>query len=220
MPDRHVDEEDPVPVDRLGDHSAREQPDRPAGRGDERIHADRLGLLARAREHRHDHPQDHRRGHRAADPLHEAGDHQHRPVRATPHSSEASVNRLMPAQEHPSPTDQVAEPSGQQQQAAEGDQVGVHDPGQRGAREVKLFLDRGQRDVDHRHVEHDHQHPRRTARTAPPSASGSSVAAAAHRASSMHAPPSSARRASRGSPACRARAAPACRGRRGTRPAR
>ena len=79
---------------------------------------------------------------------------------ARPHSSEANVNSPMPEQEHPAAADQVAEAPREQQQPAEGDQVGVHDPRERGAREVQLFLDRGQRDVDHRHVEHDHQHPR------------------------------------------------------------
>ena len=53
------------------------RPDGPAGGGDERVHADRLGLLAGLGEHRHDHAEDHRRGHRAADALDEArGDQQ------------------------------------------------------------------------------------------------------------------------------------------------
>ena len=45
-----------------GEHAAGEQADRAAGRGDEGVDADRLRLLARLREHRHDHPEDHRRG--------------------------------------------------------------------------------------------------------------------------------------------------------------
>ena len=75
--DRHVDEEDPVPVDRLGQDPAGEQPDRAAARGDERVDPDRLRLLPRLREHRDDHPEDHGRGHRAADALDEARAHEH-----------------------------------------------------------------------------------------------------------------------------------------------
>jgi hypothetical protein len=45
--DRDVDEEDPVPVDRLGQDAAGQQADRAARGGDERVDADRLRLLAR-----------------------------------------------------------------------------------------------------------------------------------------------------------------------------
>ena len=75
-PDREVDEEDPVPVDRLRDHAAGQQPDRCAGRGDEAEDADRPCLLRGLGEHRHDHAEDHRRGHRAARSLNEPGDDQ------------------------------------------------------------------------------------------------------------------------------------------------
>ena len=78
--DRHVDEEDPVPVDPLGQRAAGQQSDRTAGGRDERVDADRLGLLARLGEHRHDQAEDDRRGERAAGALHEPGDHQHRRV--------------------------------------------------------------------------------------------------------------------------------------------
>ena len=41
-PDRDVDEEDPVPVEGLGQDAAGEEADRGAGRGDEAVEADRL----------------------------------------------------------------------------------------------------------------------------------------------------------------------------------
>ena len=47
--ERQVHEEDPVPVDRLGEHAAGEQAERRARGGDEAVHADRLRLLALAR---------------------------------------------------------------------------------------------------------------------------------------------------------------------------
>src|SRR5205823_2426732 len=61
--------------------------------------------------------------------------------------------------EDPPPADQVAEPAGQQEQAAEGDQVGVHHPGELRLGEAEVALDRRQRDVHDRRVEHDHEHP-------------------------------------------------------------
>ena len=76
--DRQVDEEDPVPVDDLGDHAAEQQADRAAGGGDEAVDADRLGLLPGLREHRDDHAEDDGGGQRAADALHEARADEHR----------------------------------------------------------------------------------------------------------------------------------------------
>jgi hypothetical protein len=60
-------------------------------------------------------------------------------------------------EEHALAAEQVAEPAREQQQAAEGDQERVDDPGQPGLGEVELALDRGQGDVHDRGVEHDHQ---------------------------------------------------------------
>ncbi len=56
--DRHVDEEDPVPVQRLGHHAAEQLADRRARRAHEAEDADRLRLLAGLREHRDDHAED------------------------------------------------------------------------------------------------------------------------------------------------------------------
>jgi hypothetical protein len=50
------------------------QSDRAAGRGDERVDADRLGLLPRLGEQRDDHAEDHRGRQRTADALGEPGD--------------------------------------------------------------------------------------------------------------------------------------------------
>ena len=76
---------------------------------------------------------------------------------ARPHSSDASGEDDEAGEEHALAPDEVAEPAGQQQQAAEGDEEGVDDPGQVRLAEVEVVLDRGQRDVHDRDVEHDHQ---------------------------------------------------------------
>ncbi len=60
-------------------------------------------------------------------------------------------------QEHALAADQVAEPAGQQQEAAEGDEECVDDPGEVALGEVEVVLDRRQGNVHDRGVEHDHQ---------------------------------------------------------------
>ncbi len=157
--DREVDEEDPVPADRLCERAAHEQADRAAGHGDERVHADRLRLLPRLGEHRHDHPEDHGRGQRAADALHEASADQHPLALRQGAQQRRRGEHGEPDQEDAALADQVADPAGQQQQSAERDQVGVHHPREVGLREPQIVLDRGQRDVHDRRVEDDHQHP-------------------------------------------------------------
>jgi hypothetical protein len=148
-----------VPVDRLGEDAAQQQPDRRARRGDEAVDADRLRLLARLLEHRHDHAQDHGGRHGAADALDEARADQHRLAlgQAADHRRDGEDREA--EQEDAPPADQVAEPAGQQQQSAEGDQVGVDHPRERRLREAEVALDRRQRDVHDRGVEDDHQHP-------------------------------------------------------------
>jgi hypothetical protein len=74
--------------------------------------------------------------------------------------------------EHSPAAVQVGQPPVQQQQAAEGEAVGVDDPRQAVAREVRRNADRRQRDVRDRHVDRDHelgaddqqQHPPATGR--------------------------------------------------------
>ncbi len=158
--DRHVDEEDPVPVDRLGQDAAGEQADRAAARRDERVDADRLRLLPRLREHRDDHPEDHRRRHGAADALDEAGAHEHLLALRQAAEQRRDREQRQAGEEDVAAPDQVAEPPGQQQQAAERDQVGVDGPGEARVREAEVVLDVGQRDVHDGHVENDHQHAR------------------------------------------------------------
>ena len=77
---------------------------------------------------------------------------------ASAHSTDARGEDGEADQEDPPLADQVAEAPGQQQQAAERDQVGVDHPGEVALREAEVVLDRGQRDVHDRRVDHDHQH--------------------------------------------------------------
>ena len=158
--DRHVDEEDPVPVDRFRQHAAGEQADRAAGRRDERVHADRLGLRPRLGEHRDDHAEDDGRRHRAADALDEARADEHLLALRAAAQQRRDREQRQAGQEDGAPADQVAQPTGKQQQPAERDQVRVDDPGEARAREPEVVLDRGKRDVHDGDVENDHQHAR------------------------------------------------------------
>jgi len=59
--------------------------------------------------------------------------------------------------EHPASAEEVAEPAGDQQQAAEGDDVGVHHPGQIRLGETQIGLDHRQGDADDGLVDDHHQ---------------------------------------------------------------
>jgi hypothetical protein len=59
--------------------------------------------------------------------------------------------------EDPASSEQVAHPPAEQQQAAEGERVGVDDPLQVRTGEVQRVLNMRQCDVDDGRVEHDHQ---------------------------------------------------------------
>ena len=86
---------------------------------------------------------------------------------AAPQSSEASVNRATPTRNTRLRPIRIAEPAGQQQEAAERDEEGVDDPGQVALGEVEVALNRRQRDVHDRGVEHDHELARHDSRQAP-----------------------------------------------------
>jgi hypothetical protein len=147
-----------VPAQRLRQHAAEQEPDRCAGGGDEAVDADRPRLFPRLREHRHDHAQDHRGGGRAADALQEAGADQHLLGLREPAERRGGGEEGEAGHEDGLAPDQVAQAPGEQEQAAEGDQVGVDDPGEGRLREAEVILDRGQGDIHDRLVEDDHQH--------------------------------------------------------------
>jgi hypothetical protein len=131
-----------VPVDALGEDAPGEQPDRGAGRGDEAVHANRLGLLPGLGEHRHDDAEDHTRGQRAAHALDEARSDQHLLALREAADQRRPREHGQTAKEDDAAPDQVAHSPGQQQQTAEGDQVGVDDPREARLREAEIVLDR------------------------------------------------------------------------------
>ena len=109
------------------------------------------------REQPDDHAEGDRGRHRAADALDEPGGDQHPRAGGQAAGERGEDEHRDAGEEHPLAAEQVAEPAAEQQQAAERDQVGVHDPAQAAGGEAEVGLDRGQRDGHDRAVEDDHQ---------------------------------------------------------------
>ena len=74
-----------------------------------------------------------------------------------PVEQRAGGEERQPGHEQAPPSEQVGHAPAEQQHAAEQDRVGGHHPLQALLAEVQVGLDRRQRDVDDRHVEHDHE---------------------------------------------------------------
>jgi hypothetical protein len=155
--ERHVDEEDPVPAQRLGQHPAEDQAQRRAARAGEAVDAHRLRPVGRRREQPDDHAEAHRGRHRAARALDESRRDQHGLADRQAAHQRRDREQDQARQEDALAADQVAEPAGEQQQAAEGDQVPVHHPLQAGRGEAQVPLDRRQGHGHDGPVEDDHQ---------------------------------------------------------------
>nr|WP_267898033.1 hypothetical protein [Spongiactinospora gelatinilytica] len=159
-PDEDVDQQGPVPAQPLGEHAPGQHADRGARALHEAEHPEGPALFALLREQRHDHAEHDRRGRRRARALYGPEGDQHGLVHGEPAQQRRDREHAQPDDEHPALADQVAEPSGDQQQAAERHQMGVHHPGQVRCGEAQVGLDRGQRDDHDRPVERQHEHRR------------------------------------------------------------
>ena len=157
--DRDVDQEDPVPIEVVGEDAAEQHADRAAARRDEAEHAHRLGPLGRLGEEGHHQGQRHGRGNGPADALHRAS-RDEQPLRGRQAAAERRQREERDAgEEQAAVAVEIPEAPAQQQAAAEGEHVGVDDPGKRRLREAEIGADRGQRDVHDGRVEHDHEAP-------------------------------------------------------------
>ena len=83
--------------------------------------------------------------------ISDASDH------ARPSSSELAVKMIEAGDEEAAAAEQIGEPSAEQEEAAEEDRVGGDHPLEALLGEIQVVLDRRQRDVHDRHVEHDHE---------------------------------------------------------------
>ena len=136
-PDRDVHEEDPVPGERVGEDPAEQHADRAAARGDEAEHAHRLRALGGLGEERDDERERDRRDDRSAEALHRAGADQ-RLLRAREAAGErGGGEEHYPDDEQPPVAEEITEPAAEQQEPAEREQVGVHDPREGRLREAR-----------------------------------------------------------------------------------
>ena len=157
--DRHVDEEDPVPADPLGQESAGKQTQRTAARDDKREDAHRLGALDRLLKLGDDDGDDHPRRERATKALEEPTDDEVIGALGEPAADRRHRKQEDAREEDLAAADQVAEATGNQEEASVRDQVRVDHPGQVGLGKTKVALHVGQRHVDDGGVDHDHQLP-------------------------------------------------------------
>ncbi len=146
-----------MPVEHVGEHAAEQHADAAAARRDEAEHAHRLRALGGLGEQAHHQRQRDGRDDRAAEPLDGARADQEL-LRAGEAARDRGGREQRDADQEQAPVPvEIAEPPTEQQEAAEGEQVGVDDPRKRRLGEPEVGPDRRQRDVHDRRVEHDHQ---------------------------------------------------------------
>ena len=97
--------------------------------------------------------EDHRRLHRGADALDEAGADQRTLLGRQPAQRRSGGEHDHAGEEYALAAEQVAEPTGEQQEARECDEKGIDDPGEGSLAEVQVALDGGEGDVHDRRVE-------------------------------------------------------------------
>jgi hypothetical protein len=154
--DRDIDEQDPSPGQRRGQHAAEDRPGGPARSGDRAPDPERPGPALR-RERGHDDRQGGRRQQRPADALDRPRGRE--PGRVLRHASGQAGDREEPEteQEHPAAAEQVGGPAAEEQEPCERQHIGVDHPLQAGRRVVQVAADGRQRHVHDRDIEHDHE---------------------------------------------------------------
>ncbi len=174
-----IHEQRPAPRQGLGEHAAEQQPDSGTGAADRPPDPKRRAPLARIGERRAHQRQ--RRG------CHQRREHALQPARR--HENPEALCRAAESRrgaesdgardEQPLAAEQITDPPTGEQQAAERERVRGHDPLPAVVGEMQRLLRRGQRDVDHRNVEHDHQLRDPEDREDPPTPRGNRVPAPA-----------------------------------------
>ncbi len=154
--DRNVDEEDPVPAQRLGHVPPDQKAERSASDGDDDVRAHGLGPLGREGEIGDDDGQDDRGRQGGAQPLDEPGPDEESLTVGSAARGRGQCEQRHADQEDLLATDEVTESTRQQERAGKGDQIGVDHPGQRSLGEVQIALDGGQGHVHDRLIEDVH----------------------------------------------------------------
>ena len=157
-PDRHVDEEDPAPRERLRERAAQHEPDGGAADGDRGPDSERPRTLLALGERRRDDRERRRRDERGAETLERAEADQLSRGRRDSVEQRGGGEDDESDEEEPLPSQKVARASAEQQEAGEDERVRVDHPLQaRLVLEAERRLDVRQGDVHDRRVEDDHE---------------------------------------------------------------
>ena len=156
-PDRHVNEEDPAPVQMLADETADQRAERQCHRADRRPDPDRRGALPGVLERRHDDRQRGRDDEGGAQALHQPGRDQDSTAASQTCAEGCQREDGQPGQEQPPPSEQVSQPATGQQEAGEHQDVAADYPFQACEGQVQAALDGGYRDIGHVVVEVGHE---------------------------------------------------------------
>ena len=178
---RHVEEEDRLPGDVLDQEAADHGADGQRQGADAGPGADRLAALVR-REGVGDDREGRRHHERGADALRGApGDEPGLALRE-PDEGAREAEDDDAEEEHPPAAEDVAQAPAGDEQHGEAQRVGVDGPFEAADRRVQVLLDRRQRDVHDRVVEHDHEQREAHRAEGPPAAVvvGDGVANAGH----------------------------------------
>ena len=146
-----------MPAERVGQDAAEQDAEAAAAGHDEAEDAHRLRALRGLGEQVHHQRERHCRDDRAAEALDRPRRDQEPLRRGQPAGDRGDGEERDPDEEHPAVAEQIAEPAAEEEKAAEGEEIGVHDPGQRGLGEAQIRPDRRQRHVHDRGVQDDHQ---------------------------------------------------------------
>jgi hypothetical protein len=155
--DGDVDEEDPLPPEVLGEHAAEEHPDGGAGAGDAAEDAERLVPFGAFLERHERDREDGRREDRARRALQEPRDDEHLGRLREPREQRGHQEKAEAHHEEVASAEQVAHAPSEQEEPAEGERIARDDPLEVLGRKAEIGLDRRERHVHDRDVEHDHE---------------------------------------------------------------
>jgi hypothetical protein len=154
---RHVDVEDPRPAQRIGQRTADEQRRRRAHAAHARPDAQRLVALGALGESGHEDGERRGRHHRRGHALQHARHDQRLRRSGQPAAQRGQQEKAGAQHEQAPPPQQVGHAPTEQQQAAEAQQVGAHDPRHAAGREAQRPLDGRQRQDDDLRIEDHHE---------------------------------------------------------------
>jgi hypothetical protein len=154
---RNVDEEDPLPAERVGQHATEQQSERAPSRRRRGPNAEGPVALATLRKDGHEHRERRRHEQRRAQTLDRPAHDQRGVVPRQAVEQRSDGEHRHAGDEQTPPTEEIGQPPAEQKHPSEEDRVRRHHPLQVLLREAEIRLDRRQRDVDDRGVEDGHE---------------------------------------------------------------